>query len=68
MHCDERNKLLVAYNECVNEWADAVQRLREQAGSDLAIHLPLLSAVEEAKARAAEAKARYEMHRAEHVC
>jgi len=53
--------------ERTKEWEDAVRRLREHTPSPPA-DLPLFIAIEEAKTLAAEAKAKYEMHRKEHGC
>lgn len=68
MLCDERDRLITAYTRRVDEWGNAVRRLRDDPTGDLEVRLPLLSAVEEAKVRAAHAKTTYEMHRKVHGC
>jgi hypothetical protein len=49
----------MVYNARVKDWAMAVQALGDHIGSIEKIYLPLLTAVEEAKA--VSANARYEM-------
>ena len=56
------------YNQGVQEWSQAVQRLSEQAGAGHGTYMLFLSEVDEARVRTQRAKAAYAMHVEEHGC
>ena len=68
MICAERDKLIEAYTERVNDWGNAGRLLREHLGSARKIYLTALTALDDAKTQTADALNRYEVHRKEHGC
>ena len=67
MDCEEKDRLLDAYNDSVNEWAKAVQNLKD-AGMGQSRYLELLSLVDESRAQTSRAKAAQAKHISEHGC
>jgi hypothetical protein len=65
-HCADKNRLLAAYNDSVNEWSDAVRSPSNHAGS--AGFAILMSQVEQARTKTKRAKSEYAAHVAEHGC
>lgn len=65
MDCKEKDRLLEEYDHGVNEWAKAVQNLKD-AGMGQSRYLELLSLVDDARARTQRAEAAQAKHVAEH--
>jgi len=68
MLCGHKDVLFAAYNTRVRDWATSVHQLANRAATIPGVYVALLTLVEEAKARTADAKAMYEKHRHEHGC
>jgi hypothetical protein len=66
--CKDTDRLLAEYNQGVQEWSQAVQRLSEQAGAGHGAYLIFFSQVDEARAKTQRAKAAYATHVEEHGC
>jgi hypothetical protein len=66
--CKEKARLFAEYNQGVSEWAQAVQRLNDQAAVNQSQYLELLSSVDEARAKTHRQKAAFSKHIEEHGC